>query len=153
MSGWQAVPSERAPSKGFAAVWGSAKASEWMSKGVSVGALTADTWHGWRCVASLFFTFMGHIVGLRRSNGQSWCCNINTHICIQANKGAPMYKLPHLYTKTCSHLPNLSHTQTNTFSLCAMTQRGAAGVKVLVAVVSCHHLEEYMSSLPPQPTA
>ena len=39
--------------------------------------------------------------------------------------------------------PTKSYTHIQ--SRCAMTQRGAAGVKAPVAVVSCHHLEEYMS--------
>lgn len=65
-----------------------------------------------------------------------------------------MYKLTNCYIYTAdgfiraqilAHTHQVLHSHTHIQSRCAMTQRGAAGVKAPVAMVSCHHLEEYMS--------
>lgn len=53
----------------------------------------------------------------------------------------------HFYSGSHIHKDMFTPTKSYTHiqSRCAMTQRGAAGVKAPVAVVSCHHLEECMS--------
>lgn len=64
-----------------------------------------------------------------------------THICTHAQTESLIHAQRHAHTYQILH----THTHIYIQSRCAMTQRVAAGVKAPVAVVSCHHLEEYMS--------
>ncbi len=97
---------------------------------------------------------------LSKEKGIEWAelvpqhTNTHTHTKTHKKKNRDMQVCAHAQVhRNINSYPNDSIIQTHTYtrtltdieSQCAMTQRGAAGVKAPVAVVSCHHLEECMS--------